>query len=120
MPPVFLLNRLLPAAEQTAYTTAELCAAAERVCGHRTIEGAQRIGGLWRVYPKTTESRVALLTQGLEVRGVCVSPRDKNPFLIRDENGQEKENPAVKLFVGGVLLSHKNSDIITALEKIGV
>ena len=41
--PVFL-----PAVKEKEYSVAEICAAAERTKGFESVEGAQRIGGLWR------------------------------------------------------------------------
>ncbi|KAL8618388.1 hypothetical protein ACOMHN_050156 [Nucella lapillus] len=80
--PVFLLNKLLPAAHEVNYSVAEICAAAEKTSGFDSIEGAQWIGGLWRLYPKTVDARVALLTRGIVLRGISVQPRDKNPFIV--------------------------------------
>ena len=59
--PVFLLNKTLPAVEEKDYSVAEICAAAERTAGFETVESAQRIGGLWRLYAKDNEARIKLL-----------------------------------------------------------
>ncbi|KAL8610599.1 hypothetical protein ACOMHN_006318 [Nucella lapillus] len=72
--PVFLLNKLLPAAHEVNYAVAEICAAAEKTSGFDSIEGAQRIGGLWRLYPKTVDARVALLTCSIVLRGISIQP----------------------------------------------
>ena len=58
---VFLLNKSLPAVEGKDYSVAEICAAAERTAGFETVEGAQRIVGLWRLYAKDNEARIKLL-----------------------------------------------------------
>ena len=34
------------------------CATAERTAGFETMEGAQRIGGLWRLYPKNYNDKI--------------------------------------------------------------
>ncbi|KAL8582706.1 hypothetical protein ACOMHN_058083 [Nucella lapillus] len=106
--PVFLLNKLLPTAHEMNYAVAEICAAAEKTSGFDTIVGAQRTGGLWRLYPKTVDARVALLTRGIVLRGITVQPRDKNPFIVRDEEGRERETAALKVFVTNISLSFNN------------
>ena len=40
------------------------------------IEGAQRIGGLWRVYLKDETARVNLLCQGITLRGQQVELKE--------------------------------------------
>ena len=84
--PVFLLNKSLPAVEEKDNSVAEICAAAERTAGFETVEGAQRIGGLWRLNAKDSEARIKLLVSGIILRGHYVQPREKNPFLVRDAN----------------------------------
>ena len=43
----------------------ELCVAAERISGRDTIARAQRIQGLWRIYPLTREVWTSLLISGV-------------------------------------------------------
>ncbi|KAL8614396.1 hypothetical protein ACOMHN_007734 [Nucella lapillus] len=59
--PVFVLNNQLPAFDEKAFSTAEICAAAEKCTGYESVEGAHRIGGLWRIYPRSGESRNTVL-----------------------------------------------------------
>ena len=89
--PVFLLNKTLPAVEEKDYSVAEICAAAERTAGFETVEGAQRIRGLWRLYVKDNEARITLLVSGIILRGHYVKPHEKNPFIVRDANGEDRE-----------------------------
>eukprot|EP00745_Piridium_sociabile_P027240 TRINITY_DN4391_c0_g1_i6.p2 TRINITY_DN4391_c0_g1~~TRINITY_DN4391_c0_g1_i6.p2 ORF type:complete len:304 (-),score=34.77 TRINITY_DN4391_c0_g1_i6:4066-4977(-) len=115
--PVFILNKLLPMAAENSFSVAEICSAAEKTSGHGTVEGAQRLGGLWRIYPTTIDARVGILSRGIVLRGHSVQPRDRNPFLIRDNNGTEREVAAVKVIVGNVPMSYKNTDIAKAMEQ---
>ena len=46
-------------------TVPELCLASEKVSGVNSIEGAQLIKNLWRVYPLSIESRSDLLIAGV-------------------------------------------------------
>jgi hypothetical protein len=55
---VFILTRDLPYDPDDFITTREICSKAEDTCGYATVEGALRIGGLWRVYPNTQAARM--------------------------------------------------------------
>ena len=114
--PVFVTARTLPS-RHVLPETIDLCVAAENTSGRGTIRGAQRIRGLWRIYPRTTEARNILLVQGMTLWDVQITLLDKNPFILRDENGQEK--PATKLWVSNVPISVDDSVIETALVKKG-
>ena len=51
------------------YTVRELCATAEETSGLQTRSiGAQKIGGLWCIYPKSADNRAMLLLKGIEAR----------------------------------------------------
>ena len=85
--PVYITASSPPAAEEKQYSVTELCSATEKTAGFRSMERAQRIGGLWHRYPTNIDARVVLLTKGIALRCVCVTPRDKNPFIITDDRG---------------------------------
>ena len=80
--PVFVLAKQLPAAEVKQNTVYEIGTAAEKVTGFGNSDGAQRIGVLWRIYPKTMPGGMDLLTKGLVLRGLCVEVKDKSPFIV--------------------------------------
>ena len=54
----------------------------------------------------------------MELWGVQISVLDKNPFIIRDQNGKD-EKPATKVWVSNVPISCEDKQIETALTKIG-
>ena len=118
--PVFVLNRVLPGAEEKAYTVSELCRAAEKTAGFDSVIGAQRIGGLWRLYPKTMDARMALLSKGLILRSHTIEVKDKNPFIVRDSAGTETEIPSTRVVIGNVPISVSNTDILNAIVQLGV
>ena len=123
--PVFIVNNELPAFDKKPFTTAELCAAAEIVCGFNSIDGAQRIGSLWRIYPHKKESRAKLLVQGLTLRGIQVRTKGQNPFLVKQSlNGQHNEHsqeiPATKLTIGNVPLSFSDEELLQAVKQLDV
>ena len=76
------------------------------------MDGAQRIGGLWRLYLKEAEARVLLLGTGINLRGIQITPRDKNPYLLP---GQEYL-ATTRLYVRNIPLSFDN-DVITSYLK---
>lgn len=117
--PVFLMGKQLPLAEDKEYSVFEICTAAEKVTGFGNVVGAQRIGALWRLYPKTTNARLNLLTKGVVLRGLSVQPRDKNPFIVTDgPNGEEREIPSVRLTIGNIPLSVSNDEILKTIEQL--
>jgi hypothetical protein len=118
MLPVFILNNQLPAFDSKYFSTAEICYAAEKTCGFDTIEGAQRIGGLWRIYPCNDSARQTLLIQGFSVRGVRVDVKDKNPFLVSSPDGAQREIPATKLIINNVPLSFSDEEILRAIKGL--
>ncbi|KAL8609418.1 hypothetical protein ACOMHN_006605 [Nucella lapillus] len=111
--------------EKTIFTTAEICAAAEKVCGHNNIDGAQRIGSLWRIYPCSREGRNKLLVQGFILRGVHLNVKSQNPFVVRNvtdgvTDEREVQTPATKLVIGNVPLSFSDDDLLKTVKQLQV
>ena len=79
--------------------------------------GAQDSRGLWRVYPATSEARTQFLVRGIRLRNTVVQLSGRNPFIIRDETGEEK--PAAKVWIDNIAISVADSEIIEALVKVG-
>ena len=88
----------------------EICQACEALTGIGTIDGAQIISGLWRIYPLTMQARRFLEINGINFRGQALSVLDKNPFFSRGDG------PTAKLVIGNILISVASS----ALKKQGV
>ena len=117
---MFLLNKSLPAVDEKDYSVAEICSAAERTAGFEPVEGAQKIEGIWRLYSKDNDTRIKLLASGIILRGHYVQPHEKNPFTVRDANGEDREIVTTKLFMGNIPLPFSNEDITIAVNKLGV
>lgn len=119
-PPVFIPCKNLPAVQDSdsQFSVRELCAAGEKTCGYGTVIGAQRIGGLWRVYPKNNQARIELLLKGIQLRGLTVSPFDKNPFIVRSADGDE-EVKTTKLIIGNIPISYSNDEIEKKVVQMG-
>jgi hypothetical protein len=113
--PVFIPSRNLPEDRDQPYTTREICSSAEKTSGYATIIGAQKIGGLWRLYPATIEARAALLLKGVVIRKTTVNPFDKNPFIVQGQT----EAPTTKLIIGNLPISYSNDEIDRKLNQLG-
>ena len=79
--PLFFLNNEAEQ-EQKWLNTREVCLAICSVVTVEThVEGAQHIGGLWRIYLTNSNTRTQLLCTGFNLRGIQINLKDKNPFL---------------------------------------
>ena len=88
--------------------------AIEDVCGRGKIEGAQRIGKLFRIYVKCEKARDKLAIEGFTFKGRHVSFHTRNPFTVNDEPD------TVKIIIGGVPLSVANSEFERALLDLDI
>ena len=108
--PVFVLNQNIPGESnvelQDMYKS--LCKFVDR----KNINGVQRIGGLWRLYIADRESRIRLITEGMQIRASSVRVYDKNPYLPH-----ENEN-ATRVLIKDIPLSVHESVIQDGLESM--
>jgi len=98
-------------------STREICGAAEKIAGYETMEGAQLVGGLWRLYPKTKAARTALLAEGLTLRGKKIPLYDHNPYIVGGQG--ENNRPTTRVTIKGIPLSADDRDIVKTLERFG-
>jgi len=117
--PVFVMNSKLPACDQKSYSTTEICKAAEKVCGYESMIGAQRIVGLWRIYPTKREHRDKILVHGITLRGIRVTVRDQNPYVATGPDGTALERPSTKVIIGNIPLSFADEEIVKAMQALG-
>ena len=126
--PVFVKNNELPAFEQREFTTTEICAAIEQLTDFNTIEGAQRIGNLWRIYPKKEETRNKIIEQGFVLRGIAISVYSRNPYshhkkpsYPRDSGDRHNTEPeTTRLIVSNVPISFSDDIILNAIRSLNV
>ena len=115
--PVFLREKDIPRAGITPVSVLEICTAAERVTGLRTIEGAQWINFQWRIYPLTRKARDDLLIQGIVLRDTQLKVSAENCFIIRDAaTGDDK--PSTKVWIDSVPLSVDDKEIEQSLLSL--
>ena len=96
---------------------------AEVVDNVTLIDGAQRIGGLWRIYFLDSEARAQVLVTGISLRGIQINLKERNPFLIPKYGlmGPDVEKlETTRLYVRNIPLSYDNEVITNSLTTMGV
>lgn len=113
--PVFFLNSEVSQEAGKWLDTLEVClAVCEIVSDQNYVEGAQRIGGLWRVYLTNMDARIQLLCTGITIRGCQITLKDKNPFI--NVLGREDVD-TTRVYVRNIPLSYDNGEIEKALKS---
>ena len=110
VPPLFTKVSTLAKPPGSFVNGLDICYALESVSGKDTVDCVQRMGDLFRIYPKTRPARDELLTKGFIYNGIFVSLLSKNPYQVRDE-----EVNSTKLLIDGVPMSVADSEIEKAL-----
>ena len=93
----------------------DLIYAMEKVTGWGTIEGAQRMGNLFRAYTKTESARNKLSIEGFSFQGHQVNLFTHNPFTVKEQSPE-----TVKIIIGGVPLSVAQDEFEKALLELKV
>ncbi|GFO13926.1 hypothetical protein PoB_004043100 [Plakobranchus ocellatus] len=83
--------------------------------GRDGVIGAQRIGALWRLYPRSPDMHAILLANGLALHKMTITIAAQNPFLIREADGQDI--PRTRLTISDVPVSYSNKAIESALIR---
>ena len=120
--PVFFLNNDVPQEEGNYFNTLEVCyAVCKVVSSDKHVEGAQRIGGLWRIYLTDLDARVQLLATGINLRGCKITLKEKNPFIhkIGYRMGY-RPIETTRVYVRNIPLSYDNAEIEKALKSLDV
>lgn len=86
----------------------EVCKAVFEIIGQDNLQGCQRIRGLWRIYVKTDEDRIKLITNRITLRNQSIGLYKNNPFRSGIESPDQE---VVKVTITDVPLSKGNSGI---------
>ncbi len=113
--PLFVKHNSLAPPSNGVIKGIDICYALEKVSGSDTVDGVQRIGGLYRIYLNNQKARDDLLVKGFELNGCNVSLLAQNPFSVSDTG-----NPTTKIVIGGIPLSVADSEIERVLLDKGV
>lgn len=103
-----------PSNERQIINGLDIIYAIEKVTGRGTIEGAQRIGKLFRIYIKNDSARDKLCIEGFTFRDRHVSLYTHNPFTVKEQD------QTVKIIIGGVPLSVAHDEFEKALIGLKV
>lgn len=116
--PVYFLNNDVPQEEGNYLDTLDVCyAVCEVISSDKYVEGAQRIGGLWRIYLTDLDARIQLLATGINLRGYQITLKDKNPFLYRlGFRSGFRPVETTRVYVRNIPLSYDNAEIEKALK----
>ncbi len=82
-----------------------------------SLEGAQRIRGLWRVYFTTTQSRDQVYANDFVFRGKTVQTYQENPFLDNRDNKDHRQT--TKVSIQQLPLSVSNNVVENMLKNLG-
>ena len=115
---VFFYNSDVDQEDGNYLTVWEICTAVSEMFsgGSKAVDGAKRIGGLWRIYLKNSDDRVLLLSSGINLRGLHITLKNSNPFLISGRQSVE----STRLYVKNIPLSFGNEVITNELKSMGV
>ena len=124
-----VLNSVAPVfmkcSETGDVTQLQICDVVTRVIGKGKLDGVQRIGNLWRIYPTEKAARIELfMTKTLQVEGKAVTLYDQNPYAVglgyTDMTAQQTPQQKDKLTIKNIPLSVSNSEIESLLKGQGV
>ena len=110
--PIFIKHKDIPSVYEKVMTNEDMYKCLLRSVQGREIKGVQRIGGLWRLYIENQDTRMKLITNGVNMRNANVAVYDTNPFLT---NGKEN---SLRLLIKDIPLSAHESLIIDELERM--
>ena len=92
--PLFLKNRDISRGNDKI-SSYDICKAAGNVIHDRNVDGAQLIRGVWKLYTKSLNSRMQLLSHGLVIKGISIDLHDDNPY-VRQKDDQSVERIIIK------------------------
>ena len=95
-PPLFIRASTLATPTEAHVNGLEICYDLEKVAGDGTVDCVQRMGDLFRIYPKTPSAREILLINGFYHNNLSFSLLSRNPFQVRDEQVR-----STKIIIGG-------------------
>lgn len=117
VPPVFCKNRDL-CGRGESLDPLEVCdSVAEAISNPQQVEGAQQVRHLWKIYLRSQEARIALITRGLYHNGRQVIVYEENPDLKPNTKSSDKLE---KILIKDLPFDVSNSDVISFFRDLDV
>ena len=104
-------------ANPRAVSEFDVCHAAARIIGRTNLIGCQRIGGLYRIYPKDNDSRAKILAEKLSLKGQTIHVYSDNPFRAGIDG---PDHQVIKITVKDLPLSKGNDSLKDYLVDKGM
>ena len=114
--PLYLKNNDLRGTSRKQFTDFDLIDPIKRVIGDDLL-CVQLDRNLWRIYLKNTESRLTLLTRGIDINNVSFPFYDTNPYTSGATSASQK---TLKIRICGLPLSVADSSVYELLDKLKV
>ncbi len=116
--PLFFTSNTLAKAngKQLLIREYDVCKAILEVIQRDDLKGVQKVGGLWRIYVHSTESRAALYTKGIDLYNQHVALLTNNPYSFLNK-GEERP---IKIRIFDVKMHFGNDHIEKHLAGLGV
>ena len=91
----------------------EVCMSIANIIDESLIEGAQKVGGLWKIYLCDPEARAVLLSNGLSIRHRSINLYDENLYSMK----RRYEGQTEKVTIQDLPLSIDNEDVYNLISS---
>ena len=116
--PLFVKHDELKLSRSARLTVYDFCKTLSPTVSREDIEGAQRIGNLWRIYLNNNDARVKLYTEGMSFHGLAVQVYEQNPYRPINKN-YDPLRKTTKITIQNLPLSVSNEEVDSMLKRLG-
>lgn len=113
--PLFIQHKDLPASDRIR--SLDISLEASKAIGRENVLGSQNVRGIWRLYCKSREKRLELLTKGMALHGKTIPLYEQNPKVT---NVDDPSLTAEKLTIKDLPISVSNDEVKAFLLAKGV
>lgn len=113
--PLFLQQKDIPAS--VSVRSLDISLEASKAVGREHFLGSQNVRGIWRLYTKSREKRLELLTKGISLQGKSIPIYEANPRVTN------VDNPSVqveKVVIKDLPISISNDEVKAFLQNKGL
>ena len=113
--PIFLQHKDIPASDRIR--SLDISLEVSKAIGRENVLGSQNVRGIWRLYCKSREKRLELLTKGMALHGKTLPIYEQNP---RVTNVDDPSLRVEKVTIKDLPLSISNDEVTAFLQGKGV